>query len=51
MTKVIKGISPSPRHGHTSVLVGKKLLVFGGRGDNKVIFNDTFILDLKLKIW
>ncbi|EGR34838.1 hypothetical protein IMG5_000660 [Ichthyophthirius multifiliis] len=51
LTPQLKGIAPKPRHGHISVLVGKLLLFFGGRGNNKVLFNDTFILDIRLKQW
>jgi len=37
-------LAPSARAGHTSTLVGSKLLLFGG-GDGAKILNDTWLLD------
>lgn len=51
LTPKIKGEPPAPRHGHISVLVRKKILIFGGRGENKQLYNDTFVFDTKTKEW
>jgi hypothetical protein len=40
-----KGISPTPRHGHTMTTVGKFLYIFGGT-DGKKSFNNLFVLDI-----
>ncbi|EGR34137.1 kelch motif family protein, putative, partial [Ichthyophthirius multifiliis] len=51
LTENIKGIPPAPRHGHVSLLIQNDMLVFGGRGEHKQLFNDTFVLNLKKKEW
>ncbi|EAS02707.3 kelch motif protein (macronuclear) [Tetrahymena thermophila SB210] len=51
LTPFIKGQPPAPRHGHISVLVRKKILIFGGRGENKQLYNDTFVFDTKNREW
>lgn len=47
---VTRGQGPGPRDSHSAVLVGNKMIVFGGtNGSEKV--NDVHILDLQSKEW
>jgi hypothetical protein len=39
------GFPPTARHGHSSVLVGQKLFVFGGKANGNLL-NDLNVLDL-----
>eukprot|EP01122_Echinamoeba_exundans_P006011 TRINITY_DN1622_c0_g2_i1.p1 TRINITY_DN1622_c0_g2~~TRINITY_DN1622_c0_g2_i1.p1 ORF type:complete len:897 (+),score=163.59 TRINITY_DN1622_c0_g2_i1:170-2860(+) len=41
---------PAPRWGHSSVLVGNTLYIYGGR-DNVLQFSDMYSFDLKSKKW
>jgi hypothetical protein len=41
---------PAPRWGHSSVLVGNTLYIYGGR-DNVLQFSDMYAFDLKSKKW
>jgi len=29
----ISGTPPAPRYGHTSILAGSRIIIFGGKGD------------------
>ena len=42
----VAGTSPSARSRHTCNLVGNKLFVFGGGGEDGRVFNDLFVLDI-----
>lgn len=44
------GIAPSPRNGHTMVLIGVHLYIFGG-GDETVSFNDVHTLHTATITW
>ena len=44
------GIAPSPRNGHTMVLIGRQLYVFGG-GDETLSFNDVHTLHVGNLTW
>ncbi|OQS01903.1 tRNA wybutosine-synthesizing protein [Thraustotheca clavata] len=44
----VDGSPPSPRWGHTSILVGTKMIVIGGRNATSVL-SDVHILDLSSK--
>ena len=44
------GIAPSPRNGHTMVLIGMQLYIFGG-GDENVSFNDVNTLHVGTMTW
>ena len=44
------GEGPGPRDSHSAVLVGKKMIVFGGTNGYKKV-NDVHILDLGTKEW
>lgn len=46
----IAGDSPSPRHGHTMNVVGKKVYCFGGMAGTK-FYNDLHMLDLEKGMW
>ncbi len=41
-----KGKRPAARDGHTGVIFGKYLIIFGG-DRHHMPFNDTFVLDVK----
>eukprot|EP00058_Branchiostoma_floridae_P003737 XP_002589225.1 hypothetical protein BRAFLDRAFT_74617 [Branchiostoma floridae] len=47
---LVMGDSPTPRSGHSAVLLGERLVVFGG-WDAPVCYNDVSILDLCLMDW
>ncbi|KAL7996395.1 putative tRNA wybutosine-synthesizing protein [Plasmopara halstedii] len=42
---------PLPRIYHTAVVVGTRMIVFGGRASPAKPFGDLFALDLETKIW
>jgi len=44
-----RGKRPAARDGHTGIIFGKYLIVFGG-DRHHMPFNDTFALDLKSEI-
>lgn len=44
-----KGKRPAARDGHTGVVFGKYLIVFGG-DRHHMPFNDTFVLDVKAEL-
>lgn len=46
-----KGVGPSERYGHTAVLVGHEMWVFGGCDVAGRFFNDLFVLDLDTNVW
>jgi hypothetical protein len=44
------GIAPSPRNGHTMVLIGMHLYIFGG-GDETISYNDVHTLHVGTMSW
>jgi len=44
-TKPIRGLAPSPRAQHTTILTDSRLWIFGGF-DGKGFFDDVYTLDL-----
>ena len=44
------GIAPSPRNGHTMVLIGMHLYIFGG-GDETISYNDVHTLHVGTMAW
>ncbi len=42
--KVTSPSAPLPREGHTAVMLGKEMLVYGGMAQNYITFNDTWTL-------
>lgn len=49
-TLATTGLGPGPRDSHSAVLVGKRMIVFGGTNGSKKV-NDLHILDLESKEW
>lgn len=49
-TLVTTGQSPGPRDSHSAVLVGHRMIVFGGTNGSKKV-NDLHILDLRTSEW
>lgn len=47
----ISGTSPAARYGHTAVLAGARMVIFGGRGDGGVYFRDLHALDPNTMTW
>lgn len=45
------GDIPPARYGHSLCLLGSRVFIFGGRGDNKKYFNDIYMMDLDTYIW
>lgn len=39
------GTSPGSRYGHTAVLAGPRIIIFGGKGPNEKVFKDIHALD------
>lgn len=46
-----KGTAPKPRYGHSAVLVGKKIVVFGGKGEKGKYFADLHALETDSLAW
>ena len=46
-----KAPRPGPRYGHTSVLVDWKIYIFGGKGENGLLYNDLWCLDIENWSW
>ena len=46
----ISGTPPPPRYGHSSVLAGARIIIFGGKG-NKTVFRDLHALDPLTMTW
>ena len=42
----VNGIPPSAREGHTAIVVGSKMYLFGGSGSNSY-YNDLYTFDLE----
>lgn len=49
-TLVTTGLGPGPRDSHSAVLVGCRMIVFGGTNGSKKV-NDLHVLDLGTKEW
>lgn len=45
------GDKPSARYGHTASLVGQRIYVFGGRGEDGAVFKDLYFLDTSSWCW
>ena len=39
------------RYGHSAQIIGSRMFIFGGKGDNGKILNDVYFLDLIEWIW
>ena len=47
----LNGIPPPSRYGHTGILAGSRIVIFGGRGANKVHYRDLHALDPITMTW
>ena len=47
----LNGIPPGPRYGHTAVLAGSRIVIFGGRGPSGVHYRDLHALDPITMTW
>ena len=47
----IEGTPPKPRYGHTAVLAGSRILIFGGKGSGKKVYRDLHALDPVKMTW
>lgn len=47
----MQGLIPSPRGGHSSVLIGRLIYVFGGCNATQYCFNDLHTYNTKTKVW
>ncbi|KAF3434112.1 hypothetical protein FNV43_RR25215 [Rhamnella rubrinervis] len=45
------GKVPVPRGGHSTTLVGSRLIMFGGEGRSRRLLNDVSVLDLETMTW
>ncbi len=45
MVKILSEICPSPRAGHSSIMLGDKMVIFGGRDDENNKLNDIWLFD------
>lgn len=46
----ISGTPPPPRYGHSSILAGSRIIIFGGKG-SKCVFRDLHALDPVTMTW
>lgn len=47
----ISGTPPAPRYGHSAVLAGSRIIIFGGKGSKNVVFRDLHALDPASMTW
>lgn len=47
----ISGTPPGARYGHTAVLAGSRIIIFGGKGPNKTVYRDLHALDPVTMTW
>jgi host cell factor len=47
----ISGLPPAPRYGHSAILAGSNVIIFGGRGEKGVHFRDLHALDSLKMAW
>ena len=45
------GEIPSGRYGHSAEILGSRMFIFGGKGENGIIHKDVYFLDLVEWIW
>lgn len=46
----ISGTPPGPRYGHSAILAGSRIIIFGGKGA-KQVFRDLHALDPVTMTW
>ncbi|TNV78497.1 hypothetical protein FGO68_gene5245 [Halteria grandinella] len=47
----IQGTPPKPRYGHTAILAGSRIIIFGGKGNKGEAFRDLHALDPVTMTW
>ena len=47
----ISGTPPSPRYGHSAVLAGSRIIIFGGKGPKGAVYRDLHALDPVTMTW
>lgn len=47
----ISGTPPAPRYNHSAILAGSRIIIFGGKGENSIIFRDLHALDPVTMTW
>lgn len=47
----VQGTPPSPRFGHTALLAGSRVIIFGGKGKGGVAYKDLHALDPVTMTW
>ena len=47
----ITGTPPAPRYGHTALLAGSRIIIFGGKGGKSLAFKDLHALDPVTMTW
>jgi hypothetical protein len=45
------GQLPAPRYGHSACIIGSRMFIFGGRGENGALYKDVVFLDLIEWFW
>eukprot|EP01138_Halocafeteria_seosinensis_P006050 gb/GECG01006184.1/.p1 GENE.gb/GECG01006184.1/~~gb/GECG01006184.1/.p1 ORF type:complete len:255 (+),score=24.77 gb/GECG01006184.1/:1-765(+) len=45
------GRGPGPRYGHSATVIDYKIYIFGGKGPNKMLYNDLWCLDVENWAW
>ena len=47
----VQGTPPAPRFGHTALLAGSRIIIFGGKGGKNQSFKDLHALDPVTMTW
>lgn len=47
----IQGTPPQARYGHTAILAGSRIIIFGGKGGKNHAFRDLHALDPVTMTW
>jgi hypothetical protein len=45
------GTPPAPRYGHSAILAGSRIIIFGGKGEKEKVFRDLHALDPATLTW
>ena len=49
--KINQDQQPKPRTGHSAVVYGERMIIFGGKNDENEKMNDVWVLDLIQWTW
>jgi hypothetical protein len=47
----ISGTPPAPRYGHSAVLAGSRMIIFGGKGVKEIVYRDLHAFDPISMTW